>query len=192
LLNAQGNAEKLLDDAGWVTAWSPDGKQIAFCWGDREHRESSIVDVTTRQVKRIALPPTHVAEVWTPDGNTLTVIDWNAERLFTREDGEIYPLRGLYTAKLDGTRVAPLTFNPNGDFIWSAFSPDGQRLAMYQRLQRDGKTFEYAVVANADGRNAKEVLNFTEMDAETEIRPNFDPCWMPDGKSLLWQVTSQP
>jgi Tol biopolymer transport system component len=192
LLTSQGESEKLLDDAGWVAAWSPDGKQIVFYWGDRENRESSIVDVETRQVKRIPLPTTNVVDGWTPDGRTVTVIEWNASRVFTRQDGEVYPLRALYTAKVDGTRIAPLTFNPDGDFIWSTFSPDGQRLALYQRLQHDGKTFEYAVVANADGQNPKEVLNFTEMDANNEIRPNGRPCWMPDGKSMLWQVTSQP
>lgn len=192
LVSPQGQTEMILENGGKPTAWSPDGRQITFYWGTSGKWDCQTVDVAARSVKRFDIAPTDVVEDWSPDGAELTVMAGNIDRRFTRRDGEIYPLRGLYFAKVDGTRLAPLTSDPDGDFIWPRYSPDGRKLAYYQRRHSNGRTFESCVVANRDGSNPRELVCFSKLAEDREVRPAGSPCWSPDGTAILWRLITRP
>lgn len=195
LHSADSQHQTIVDD-GWLACWSPDSKRIAFVRGleqpEKKHRESLIIDVVSQHVRALPLPATDNFEDWSPDGTELTVSEGNPDKLFERPDGETYPLRGLYFIKPDGTRLAPLTQEPKGDFLRSRFSPDGRQIAYYHRYHYDGKTFESCVVADHNGSKQIETVCFTTLAEGLEIRPNGGPCWSPDGKTVIWMVLTRP
>jgi Tol biopolymer transport system component len=195
LLSADSQRPLIVDN-GWLACWSPDSKRIAFTRGleepEKNHRESLIIDVMSRRVRALRLPGVDNVEDWSPDGTELTVSEGNPDKLFQRPDGETYPLRALYFIKPDGTRLAPLTQDPKGDFLQSRFSPDGRQIAYYHRYHYDGKTFESCVVAKRDGSKPRETVCFTTLAEGLEIRPNGGPCWSPDCKTVIWMVLTRP
>ena len=138
------------------------------------------------------LPETDWIDDWSPDGQTLLATRGNPTRSVTRADGEIYPLRGLISLTISGTRSVPITTDTEGDFIWPRFSPNGRQIAYYARHHRDGKTAEYAVVAASDGAQPRELVCFTSLEAEDVVKPHGPPCWSPDGMTILFKVTKRP
>lgn len=57
VMHADGGGGVLVEDAN-IPCWSPDGKRIAFSRGEHEKLKNLIVDVETKRIQTVALPPT--------------------------------------------------------------------------------------------------------------------------------------
>ncbi len=203
ILSADGRHETIFEDDGALTirCWSPDGKRVAFFEGEHGHWQNLTVDFESRKVEIVPLPATDAIEDWRPDGHAFSVMAGNDDKGRRFDDGEEYPLRGIYLAKPNGARMADLTKDPRSDFIWSRFSPDGHKIASYHRYYRDandfkdGHAFEACSIADEDGSNSRDLVCFTRLLQPAKgaqgIRPNGGPVWSPDGKSLIWIATKQ-
>jgi Tol biopolymer transport system component len=168
-----------------VRSWSPDGKRIAYChFFGADQSENGIVDVESGQITKFSLAQGDVVDDWAPEGDVLSVIARNLGKRYYRPDGETYALRGLYMVKADGPKFRPITHDPDGDFINSRFSPDGNKIAYQHRYHVDGHTFYAAAVANRDGSNERDIVNFTKL--EYGLKPNRGPCWSTDGQTIIF------
>jgi Tol biopolymer transport system component len=193
LLDADGNSQKLADKAGWVTAWSPDGKQIAYYrlsdeTGEREG-ESFVFDLASKTATKLPLAKKYFAEDWGPKNGSRTVIDMNQSE--SHQIGEdSFPLRQLDLLKTDG-KIVPLNEDPAHDNLWARFSPRGDRIAHYRLRFLDQQARNYAVVCDADGSNSKEICGFTDLSNVEQLplfSPQSFPAWSPDGKTIAWLV----
>jgi hypothetical protein len=195
VIESKGEATKIMDGVGTITAWSPDGQQLAFFQSmpNSDSFESFVFDLNSGQRTKLELSADYVAEDWHPSGSARTAIYMNPRNLLYREKkGDRYPTRQLDLLTSGGKKI-PITKNPSTDNIWSRFSPDGGRLAHYGRRLVGEKSLEYVVVCADDGSHPKEILNFTEFGDKAGLpwfRPNNPPAWSPDGSALAWLVST--
>jgi Tol biopolymer transport system component len=197
LMDADGKTQQLADQAGEITAWSPDGQRIAYfrdaasSTDAKPVLESFVFDLKSRKEQKLSLGPDYYAEDWHPKREVRTIIYGNWRNLIYREkEGDRYPVRQLDLLKADGTKV-PISKDPSFDNASSRFSPAGDRIAHYRRRFVDGKPHEYLVVCNRDGSGAKEVAAFTDFGNAENLywfRPCGGACWSPDGKTLVQLV----
>lgn len=189
-----GGACRKVHDEGYVRAWSPEGTKIACISGAPEAWENFTVAVETGQVERIAIPKTDVVEDWSPDGKVFSVMAGNPGTRFEHATKGSYPRRQIYLIRADGSGRVALTAEPADDAIWSRFAPDSGRVAHYRRLYpgRDKPTVETSVVRDRDGSGVKELVRFAVFsDEQYVVRPLGSPCWSPDSKTVVWNVTRQ-
>ncbi len=193
LWEAGSDRKKLADNVTAVRAWSPEGATIVGFHGDADGKFASFtIDLASGRREKIDLPDTDWVDDWSPNGRTLLATLGNPTLSYVRADGEEYPLRALVSLDVGGDRRTPITADPQGDFLWPRYSPDGRRIAFCARHHRGGKTAEYAVVAAADGSQARELVCFRSLEAEAVVKPHGAPCWSHDGKTILFKVTKRP
>lgn len=196
LLDGKGEARKLRDVGGWVTAWSPDGNRIAYYRylppnkdGD-EPVESYVYDVTTAKETKLDLPPDYFAEDWHPMTAARLLTYRNSRNCIHREkDGATYPVRQFDLLTAAG-KLVPVSKEPAHDYLWPRYSPDGKRLVVYVRRFVDGRPKEYFAVSNTDGSKLREVFSFMDTaDAEKyySFRAN-NPFWSADGTQVMTLV----
>lgn len=194
-IDAQGKATRVMTGFGAITAWSPDGQQLAYyrTAAGSDLVESFVIDLISGKQMKVELPSDYVQEDWHPSENTRTAIYMNPRNVLYRETkGDHYPTRQLDLLTVEGKRT-PITRNPATDNIWSRFSPDGKRLAHYGRRLVGEKSLEYAVLCAANGSQSQEVFNFTEFGDKEGLpwfRPNGPSAWSPDGSTLAWLVST--
>lgn len=195
VIDCHDQTKKIMDGDATITAWSPDGRQIAGYRKDPKTGawENFIIDLTTLERRKLELGADYVAEDWHPSQDIRTAIFMNPRNQMYREKkGDSYPARQLDLLTDDGNK-SPITKNPSTDNIWSKFSPNGDRLAHYGRRLMGEKSLEYVVICGADGSHPMEVFNFTEYGDKTGLnwfRPNGPPAWSPDGSSLVWRIST--
>jgi RNA polymerase sigma factor (sigma-70 family) len=200
LLNVKGQTQKVAERAGPVMAWSPDGKQIAFCRDAEDAKddmlpcENFVIDVTTKQQAKLALTVEYVAEDWHPTEAVRTVMYSNPRNWIYREKKkDKYPVRQLDLLTADGKKV-PITKDPSFDDLHSRFSPSGDRIAYHRRRFVDGRPREYVVVSAPDGSSAKEIFAITDTSDAAKLNwlhLHGFPCWSPDGKSIACLVAKK-
>lgn len=198
LIDSRGRVRMITDNPGFITAWSPDSKQLAFYRNAQADEkgawESFVIDVAMGRESKLSLAEDYLAEDWHPDGSCRSLVHLNVRNrmhLENREDW--YPLRQLSALRADG-KIALLTTDPDSDNIWSRYSPAGDRMVHYRRRFIDNRPFEFAVVCNRDGSHAKEVFGFTDFARKEGLkscRPHGFPAWAPDGGAVAWLAHSK-
>jgi hypothetical protein len=148
-----------------VTAWSPDGTQIAYAVDRLEGRKLlpsvHVIDLDSGDTRIVARPGFgHIRQLaWSPDGSQVLVIagPWRA----TTRVEELNPLVGpkeasLYLVDADSSapaRVSSPTEIASGHYVAAAWSPEGARIAAID-FSSGGRR---VVSMNADG-SASRVL----------------------------------
>ena len=167
VINADGSGERRLtrnpgNDFG--SAWSPDGRRIAFGRGVGGHSEQIYVmnadGSGQRRLTRLAAYNSVLA--WLPDGKIAFVSSHGPN------DFDVYVMNA------DGSGLRNLTreWGLDGIPVWS---PDGQKIAFTSK--RDGNWGLY--VLNADGSGQQRLTR----NARTS---NWAPAWSPDGRKIAF------
>jgi Tol biopolymer transport system component len=146
-------------------AWSPDGKRIAFVTstGVWEH-QIFIMNADGSEVKQLTDDDNaySLAPEWSPDGSRI---------LFSRSPLHLEDA-GIFEMNPDGSNVRQLT---SGYFAMEPTrSPDATRIAFM-----NGQSL---FVMNADGSNAAALASGLDWEG--------DLTWSPDGKSIVFGITS--
>jgi Tol biopolymer transport system component/serine/threonine protein kinase len=154
---------------------SPDGKYVAYAARDDSGQSSLWVThvATTSNVQIV--PPAgadveFAAPAFSPDSNYVCYI--RTEKNGAAVLYQVPVLGGTSKKLLDGMRVAPISF-----------SPDGKRFTFIRRLEEEDEL----MVANADGKG--------EQSLATRKHPDYflqSAAWSPDGKTIACAVGGLP
>jgi Tol biopolymer transport system component len=156
------------------SAWSPDGRLLAFAAKRGGKDDIVIVDPRrNRQVRRITVPLSGVTTpTFSPDGQHL---------VFTGLDGGI---SDLFTVRVDGTDLRRLTNDKHAD-LHPVWSPDGRTIA-FASDRGPGTDFDALVWSNL------RITLYHLDDGRIEVLPgmahgrNSSPQWAPDGRSVAF------
>ncbi len=130
--------------ATWLATpdWSPDGKEIVFCFIQRMTGNTDIwiVDINGTYVRKLTNSPELPGwePKWSPDGSKIA---------FTRGSN-------MWTMKPDGSDLIQLTNDDKGysDFSWS---PDGTKILFYKW---DDSNKDILWIMNSDGTNQRHLV----------------------------------
>ena len=154
-------------------AWSPDGTSVAYVRLEGEGRQNGlyVMDLATKRTRRLTPPaqsPIHPA--WMPDGRSI---------LYCTNDDLDPPRKNaseIYRVELSTGKIA--TVISGGVNTYPVPSPDAKRIA-FRRIVGDGSNENSEVfVADADGRNARNVSNHEAWEGW--------PAWSPDGRTIAF------
>jgi Tol biopolymer transport system component len=148
------------------TAWSPDGRKIAFSSNRDRNTDIYVMNADGSQQKRLTSnPAADRRPSWSPDGKK---IGYTSGRF--REPCQIYVINA------DGSENKLLSADTRycGDCCWS---PDGTRI-VYDSA-RDPNVDIYAI--NADGGKQKRLTDNSSEDSKAR--------WSPDGRKIAFFST---
>ncbi|MEO2088742.1 MAG: hypothetical protein ABGY75_04480 [Gemmataceae bacterium] len=161
-------------------AWSPDGKQIAFCSTRDDSFHIFTMDVDGKNVKRITQQDANRDGVtdcrypsWHPDGKSIVFSRCFWDRCGVGES-EICIVNAT-----DGSDLRVLS-NSGDDF--PSFSPDGKSIVF---LSTRGEVEYRLYTMNSDGQNATKLSDVWAYGSESR------PCWSHDGKAIAFGVQGQ-
>lgn len=193
IVEADG-ARRRVDDSGIVQAWSPDGRALACMSGSHGNWESRLVDLESGEVRKLPIPPTDHVEDWSPAGDLLSVMAGNPDHVYEHPKSGTYPLRQIDVMRADGSDRRRITTGEGLDGIWSRFSPDGSRVAHFQRRHVGVNVFEGYAARGADGGDPVELMRRDRLSEELRATPaepangvwtpRCAPCWSPDGERI--------
>ena len=176
---ASGKATRLLAGAGRSihgVVWSPDGTQLAFLAAPtilQPGRQDDIYVMASdgtaaRRVSQQGRPLHDLA--WFPDGHRLLFgTGFNGgfqTHVLHLDDGSVLDI----SPGFDST-------SPFIDQLWPRLSPDGDSVVALQSTYGDGESRQSIVVSDADGRNARTLVEFGP-DTNAFLS---SPAWTPDG-----------
>lgn len=170
------------DGAEWNPVVSPDGRKLAFTYGEGVPGYGFYVqDIYTMNIDGTGLKnltnngdsrdlgyfdyERSYHPTWSPDGETLA---------FTHEISDGVHGSRIYTMKADGTERTDITDDGSAHESDPAWSPDGQKIAFVNGNYDIG-------VMNADGT---ERTRLTDDPAE-----DYSPAWSPDGRQIAFVST---
>jgi len=174
-----------------TTAWSPDGRQIAYTWKNGNHRRSTWQVRTVSSdggdpaIKLEGFGERFVLYDWSPDGGSL-LLARTSEQVGTGGGALLRSQPNLsqpedYAASLVELSVTTGEIRtiqgldqgvPNG----ASYSPDGKRIAYDALAERNRGVF---VVA----RDGKQKVRVSDPSVDAHV-----PEWSPDGRYLLFVV----
>ncbi|MEO2088806.1 MAG: LpqB family beta-propeller domain-containing protein, partial [Gemmataceae bacterium] len=145
-------------------AWSPDGKQIAFCSNRDGWNHIYIMDADGQNVKQITKGDRNCyAPSWKPDGKLIA---------FNRKGGR---RDEICTVSPTGEDLQVLSAS---DDVLPAYSPDGKSIAFVSGRDEEAGWGLYRM--DADGKNAKRL-------ADNKVSEVYaSPSWSPDGKWIAF------
>ena len=197
LQGSKGERRKVLDNA-IIMGWSPDASKLACIGGTFGKWKNFVFDIKTGQTRTLPLPDfDHVCD-WSADGKYLSVMSGRPDKTFKHPKFGDYPLRQIELIETDSDVRRPMTINPSLDNLWARFSPDGTKVAHYQREHRDGQILERSMIGDRDGSSTLVALSYNRLDEnfhpKLEDRLFWDQegpaCWSPDGKVVAWLVSN--
>jgi Tol biopolymer transport system component len=159
---------------GFNPRWSPDGKWLSYT--SINPQQIQIYQVETGE--RLTLPTqTGAPAVWSPDGETLLLVD-------IQQVGENY-LPKIFHYNLLDRQLTPLNVDHAFDDNYPSWSPDGEWIVMVRRDWSTGVPVRGNQVwlIRPDGSEAHPVT------ADHEVI-HGQPAWSPDGRYLLYDVDS--
>jgi Tol biopolymer transport system component len=166
VMNADGSGQRwlTLTLASWGTsAWSPDGRRIAF--GSNRGGNSHVYVVNADGSAQQSLTPERshdFAPAWSPDGRKIAFGS-------TRGGNS-----DIYVMNTDGSRRRNLSRNPANEYAF-AWSPDGRKIAFLS--YRGGNSRVYVMTADGSGQR-----RLTRGNA----LPSAPPAWSPDGRRIAF------
>lgn len=139
-------------------AWSPDGSKLCYTvYGGGENQVCVVRADGAGKVAITAPSGRGSNPTWAPDSQRLAFCSWGGQA-------------SLYTAKADGTGVAPVATSVYADE--AAWSPDGDRIAFLGRSR--------VFVMNADGTGETALAPAGRYDMVGGL------AWSPDGRKLAF------
>jgi TolB protein len=164
-------------------SWAPTGERVAFVAAVPGGQAALAVQPATEaEPARIAPVGSDTAVLWSP---TVDLIAFS-----TRAGDRPLLYRGLDTVRPDGSDRRRVT---EADLLGFSWAPDGKRLAFAALdLPRGALTW---TVADADGRNQRQVASFAPSEDQLRMFAFFDQyaqshaVWSPDGRYLVYSGT---
>ena len=174
VVNADGSAEQQLTKEPGINRaprWSPDGNRIAFeSTRDQSadnQRDIYIMNADGSNVQRItAEAGWQGGPAWSPDGTKLVF----HSRVNNRYE--------IVLLELASNRQFTLAADPNIDFFWPDWSPDGKTVAFMSEDSTATQTAIYTIPANGGA--------FKKLDNLGAGRNRW-PRWSPDGRYLSFE-----
>ena len=189
VVDSQGNNALAANAGPTITAWSPDGQAMSFT----RDLESYRLNLADGRVTPMVLPPHYVIEDWHPVKDLQTALFLNPRNAIYREfRGDSYPCRQIDLVANDNITM-PLTKNPSTDNLWSRFSPDGMKVAHYQRVINDEVPHEKLIVCREDGGDPTILIDLRKISFSLRLpwyRPKGHPVWSPNGKTIAWLINT--
>jgi len=152
--------------ADWMSAFSPNGKLIAFR-SERQPGGIYVMEETGENVRRVSDTGFHPS--WSPDGKQIVVSD-NSSDVST---SHTIPNSSLWTIDVETGNKKLL--ETKGDAIQPSWSPNGQRI-VYWFLDEKNQA-ELATIPAAGGEPVV-ITRDSAMD--------WNPVWSPDGKFVYF------
>ncbi len=194
-MNADGTDVRQLtnDEAPYYTpVWSPDSKQIAFRWDQRDDILPRIFVMNAdgtdvRQLTDNIINIWHDSPDWSPDGTQIVF----SETVIGSDRGD----QEVFVINADGTGVRQLT---DSEDMWTAhrpvWSPDGNYIAFEGRNLWEMYHQEIFVI-NIDGTGLRKLTgdgpmlpifeDYVNGDGENNYT-NSSPDWSPDGTQITF------
>lgn len=149
--------------------WSPDGRHIAFVLVKENSKVVHLIAADGSGASQAITPATQsvLHPSFTPDGKAI---------LYCTDDDMRPPAKNeaaIYAIDLASRRVTTLI--SGGVNTFPVMSPDGRRIA-YRKIV--GEMNSEVFVADADGRNAKNLTNHWSFEGW--------PAWSPDGRTIAY------
>ena len=164
VMNADGSAQRWLTlTAGRISAWSPNGRRIAFESSRDGNHEVYVMSADGSGQRRLTREPSDdYFPAWSPSGRKISFLSSRGGNF------------DIHVMNADGSGQGNLTRNPAGDSAF-AWSPDGRRIAFMR--QRDGIWEVY--VMNADGSGQRRLTRGSAL-------PSAPLAWSPDGRKIAF------
>jgi hypothetical protein len=167
----------LVGEPAWY-AWAPDSRSIWVMMSGSINKTYQVFDTGRASPPKVVTPAV-------PVDPPIAFQPPTGERVVVR--GHVGSEIGLYTMGFDGSRMTPVvqpyvSSNEQIDLVFSAWSPDGGRIAV-QRVGADGSA-THLYVMNADGSGGRQV------DGAVGGASVRWAVWSPDGSRIAFQRAS--
>src|SRR6266705_2997019 len=173
ILGKDGTARRKVT-VGFLPAWSPDGKKLAFFRQLGNVRQVFVVDLASGTERQLTNQGSNAAAVWSPEGDKIAF--WSGD-----EKG----FGQLWVMNSDGTQKKQLTFPEKNDYTSKGSSANApawlysKRIAYWAGIEH---AYGQIWVMDQDGRNK------TQLTRAPAPASSDNPVWSPDGAKLLFDT----